>query len=383
VTDSGVLTVPGNLVVTTTSGDVVLDTATNTFTGTIALTVPAAANVTLVDTTAVALPALTVASLSVTAGGAITQTGDLAVTGLGSFKTLNNSGAAITVANAGNAFGSVGAQVRNLADNADATANISVGESGGTVVAGLRTGGNLTALATNGGALTQTGSMVVGGTTSVTAGAAPITLANTGNDFTGAVSLSNSGGNAVSVTDTNAIKLGTVSVGTGTLTITANAGGSPDTSGITQLAGTTITQSAGAGSASFLGGAGAIDLSNTNNNFTGSVAVTNSGTNNVTVRDETGGIALGTSTVGQNLTVISAGGNITQPATNTLTVPGILRLIAGAFDITLDENNSLNRLVIESATNATVRSSGALSFGDNTGNATGTSTIGAIYTIEP
>src|SRR6185503_13494847 len=77
-----------------------------------------------------------------------------------------------------------------------------------------------------------------GGAVSFNAGANAITLTNAGNDFTGAVSLNNSGNNNVSIRDTNALILGTSSVGSGTLTVTA--GGA-----ITQTG--PIAQAAGAG----------------------------------------------------------------------------------------------------------------------------------------
>jgi len=53
------------------------------------------------------------------------------------------------------------------------------------------------------------------------AGLGCITLTTATNDFTGAVSLNNSGANNVSVTDANAIVLGASAVGTGTLGVTA------------------------------------------------------------------------------------------------------------------------------------------------------------------
>jgi hypothetical protein len=70
---------------------------------------------------------------------------------------------------------------------------------------------------TAGGALTQSGALVVTGTSSFTAGANAITLTHAANDFMGAVSLNNSGAHNVAVTGANALILGPSSVGTGTL----------------------------------------------------------------------------------------------------------------------------------------------------------------------
>ncbi|HVZ62967.1 MAG TPA: autotransporter-associated beta strand repeat-containing protein, partial [Lacunisphaera sp.] len=335
---------------------------------------------TLTIGSSLALPAVTADSLQLSAAGAITQTGDLTITNLANFKTLNDTGAAITLSSDTNAFGSVGAQVLATDNTSAAAANISIHETGGTVVAGLRTGGNVS-LVTNGGALTQTGSIVAGGTTSVSAGAAPITLDDAGNDFTGAVALANSGANDVVIKDANALVLGNIAVGTGALTITANTGGTPDTSGISQFTATTITQGATAGTATFSSGAGAITLNNTSNDFTGSVALSNSGTNDVTIRDDSGGLQLDQVNVGRDLTVKSTGGNISLKTGSTLVVPGILRLDAGTDDILLDENNNLHRVVVEAGDNVTIGDIAGLLFGDNSGTATGASTVSGNLTV--
>jgi hypothetical protein len=110
--------------------------------------------------------------------------------------------------------------------------------------------------------------VAVGGTAAFNAGANAITLATGSNDFGGPVSLANSGANNVALTDATALVLGPSNVGSGLLTITA---GGP----ITQ--GGALVQAPGAGAASFVAGANAIFLSNPGNNFTGAVALSNSG----------------------------------------------------------------------------------------------------------
>ena len=80
------------------------------------------------------------------------------------------------------------------------------------------------------------------------------------------------------MTDANAIILGASSVGSGTLTVTATGANA-----ITQTG--AIVQAAGAGGASFTTGGAAITLANAGNDFTGSVSLTNTGANNVSVRD--------------------------------------------------------------------------------------------------
>src|SRR3546814_1806314 len=69
----------------------------------------------------------------------------------------------------------------------------------------------------NGGAIEQGDALRVGGTTELDAGTGDVTLANAGNDFTGAVDIT---GGAVTITDANALTLGTVTAGQLTATST-------------------------------------------------------------------------------------------------------------------------------------------------------------------
>src|SRR5207253_11097134 len=127
--------------------------------------------------------------------------------------------------------------------------------------------GSGTLTVTAGGAITQTGAITQAagaGAATFSAGANAITLTNAANDFTGAVSLNNSGANNVAVTDVNALILGASAVGSGTLAV--SAGGA-----ITQTG--AITQAAGAGAATFGAGANAITLTNAANDFTGAVSL--------------------------------------------------------------------------------------------------------------
>lgn len=109
--------------------------------------------------------------------------------------------------------------------------------------------------------------------------------------------------------------LGTVSVGSGTLTI--QAGGAVTQSGV-------ITQSAGGGAVSVTAGANAITLADSSNNFTGAVSLSNSGANNVSLRD-TDTVTLGTVSIGGLLTVTAGGAttiNGTVTAGSGITVTG-------------------------------------------------------------
>ena len=214
----------------------------------------------------------------------------------------------------------------NLTTNAAATS------FGATTV-----GGNLSTTAA--GAISQTGTLSVTGSSSLAAGANAITLTDAGNNFTGAVGLSNSGANNVSIRDANGLILGNVSVGTGTLGVQAV--------GITQAVGTAIVQSAAAGAASFNSGGGAITLANSGNDFTGAVNLTG-GTTQITDANalalgtlgtgaltaiSTGALNLGSGTVGGNLAATSNNGAISQ--SGALAVSGSSTLNAGSGAITL------------------------------------------------
>jgi filamentous hemagglutinin family protein len=138
--------------------------------------------------------------------------------------------------------------------------------------------------------------------------------------------------------------------GGGALGLTATNGSVAQTGGgvLTVAGGTTV--SAGA----------LIDLSNSNNDFVGALAFTNTGANNVSVRD-VNALDLGTSSTGQNLTIVAAG-DVTQ--SGTLAVAGTTSVNAGAHAITLDNpSNSFAGAVSLANTGAndvTVRTSNSL-----------------------
>ncbi|MGH8619553.1 MAG: filamentous hemagglutinin N-terminal domain-containing protein, partial [Burkholderiales bacterium] len=226
-------------------------------------------------------------NFQITSSGAVTQTG--AITTAGGLELLGAG--TFTLTNAGNDVGVLAGNTTGDVSYTNGTA-LSIGTVGASV--GLTTTGNV--VLQSSGPLTQTALIDVNGTSSFTAGANAITLTNGSNDFTGAVSLNNSGANNVAVTDANALVLGTSSVGTGTLTVNAV--------GITQTG--ALTQAGGAGAATFNGGAGVITLTQAND-FTGAVSLNNSGANNVAVTDANA-LVLGTSSVGTGTLTVNAVG---------------------------------------------------------------------------
>ncbi|HZR20780.1 MAG TPA: filamentous hemagglutinin N-terminal domain-containing protein, partial [Verrucomicrobiae bacterium] len=283
------------------------------------------------DNSGVALPSLNVSgALTVTASGPITQTAGLTVGGLAAFKTLNDAGAAITLDQVAdtvnNSFGSISAQVRNSLDIGNATADIVIHEdkAGGTLLAGVQTGGNLTVVSA--GTISENAALIVSG-----AGKTATFTAN--------------GTDAGLALDTQANNLSAV---VGTIT-----------------------------------GPGVHDLGLRNINSGAAVPTLPAGLHNLTLRFDNADINLPavTLTAGGNLQLV-AGGNISD--TGDIVVPGTTSLqglgpnhdalfthnddfaggisLSGLRDVTLNEINGLS--ISGTATrNLTTTSAGATTFG--------------------
>jgi hypothetical protein len=187
------------------------------------------------------------------------------------------------------------------------------------------------------GALTQTGSITTNtGAVTINAGAGAITLNNAGNNFNGAVNLTNTGANNIAIRDINALNLAGVSMTGGSLIV--NTGGA-----ITQT-GAVVT---GTGASVFnAGGTGAITLTSVNNDFRGSVGLNTGRDASIT---DSASLQLGASNVAGNLNVtvggngVSGNGNLTQNA--AVTVQGVTNITAGARNTTINLTNPNNRFV--------------------------------------
>jgi hypothetical protein len=206
----------------------------------------------------------------------------------------------------------------NVSASALAFANIST--TSGSIDITNTTGINLPAIAApanlsinSGGTISQNGLITVVGLATFNAGANPITLTNPSNNFTGAVSLTNTGANNVAIRDVNTINFAASSLGNGTLSVNAV--------GITQTG--AITQAANAGAVTFNAGAGVITLANVGNDFTGLVSLNNSGNNNVSVQDSTD-LPIGLSNLGSGTLNLNAGssGSI-KIASNVTSLNGV------------------------------------------------------------
>ncbi len=344
------------------AGAIQLTQAGNEFTGAVSLTTTGTSDAAVTDATALILGSSSVGrNLSATAtafsqSGGLTVAGTTALTAAAAATDIdlatqaNDLGGTVTVNSAANVrdfklrnVNAAAGAVTNLT-NAAATSlrDLSILYSAtGYELPSLRQATLRNVVVSAGGAITQAaGGITPTGTASFTTGGFAIALADAANDFGGAVALTNTGANAVAITDVDDLQLAASSVGSGTLTVTAV--------GITQSG--ALTQAAGAGTATFNGGAGAIQLTQPGNEFTGAVSVTTTGTSDAAVTDATA-LILGTSSVGRNLSATATGfsqsGGLTVAGTTTLTAAAA----ATDIDLATQANDLGGTVTVNSAAN--------------------------------
>ena len=328
LTQSGALNVTGSSTFGVGAGNnVTLSTAANNFSS---VAVTNANNVTLRDSNALILGASTVSgNLSLTTGGALSQTGAVSVVGTTTL-TATAPATDILLASQANNFGgllSFGGTRANFRDvqlgNVSASATIPsfagltnlrnltlVFDTAPITLPAitLAAGGNLALSA--GGAITDNGNLIVPGTTTLAAGLNNIALDNA-NNFTGDVSVIS--GNNVTLNDVNDLTLGP-SIIAGTLNVTT-AGA------VTQIGALAVT-----GATMLDAGVNDIILTNGGNDFS-TVGVTSG--NNVTLIDANA-LTINASTVSGNFSanaadvtvggaVVSTGGSLNLGAANSVT----------------------------------------------------------------
>ena len=259
----------------------------------------------LVITTGTGADSLTISNAINTKGNsafAYLNSGSISGAGLVTTPTLT------LVANSGI---NVSASALAFANISTASGNIDITNTTGINLPAIAAPANLSINA--GGTISQNGLITVVGLATFNAGANPITLTNPSNNFTGAVSLTNTGANNVAIRDVNTINFAASSLGSGTLSVNAV--------GITQTG--AITQAANAGAVTFNAGAGVITLANVGNDFTGLVSLNNSGNNNVSVQDSTD-LPIGLSNLGSGTLNLNAGssGSI-KIASNVTSLNGV------------------------------------------------------------
>jgi hypothetical protein len=257
----------------------------------------------------------TVSPLTISAD--ITATGQsLTLTGVGINQTTGTILAAGLTVNAG-----AGSIALNQANN-NFTGSVTLNSTGASVAitdanaidlaASVLGSGTFTVNAVG---ITQSGAIIVAGTSSFNAGAGVITLTQP-NDFTGAVSLNNSGANNVAIVDSNDITIGVTSLGTGTFAVTGttiNLNNNVTTTNNSQTyTGNVVVNANSGGQALVLSaGSGAISITGNIDSATGqNYSLTLTSTDDVTIGGTTGGIqALGSLLItGNDISLGNIGG---------------------------------------------------------------------------
>ena len=306
---------------TITAENITLENTDNNFAN---ISVVDASSVKIADVDGIVLDSISADSLNVTAGGAVTQNGAATVTGAA---TITATGNDITLDNANNAFGSIGAT----------GAAVTINESDAVVLDSIT---STTLNVTAGGAVTQNAAATVTGAATITATGNDITLDNANNAF-GSIGAT---GAAVTINESDAVALDTI---TSTI-LNVTAGGA-----VTQNGAATVT-----GAATITATGNDITLDNVANDFTGAVTATGK---DVSLKDAADGIALGAITATGNLDV-TAQGAITQSA--AADVDGTTKLAANGNDITLDNAaNDFTGAVTADGKNITLNNNAALTLG--------------------
>lgn len=318
-----------------------------------------AGDITYQDVNAVIINGIdTAGNLTFTAGGNITQSGVLTVTGTPSF-TVSGSGSDILLASAANDFSTTpvlttsGAGTIDIAlRNISATASVPIlpasfnsltliFDNNAIVLPQLTLTSTLNVTAS--GAITQTGALTISGVTTLSSGAAnDITLNDTSNNFS---TLSVTDGHHVQLHDSNAMIFGNMTV-SGNLEATTN--GAMTDSGTLLVTGDAILSA---------GAANDITLNTATNDFN-TVSISN--TDDATIVD-VDNIILGISAV--DVYTLTTGGAITQ--SGALTIGGVFTMNPGAANnITLtDASNNFSTATITAANDVALVDSNALNLG--------------------
>ncbi|MFC0154794.1 filamentous hemagglutinin N-terminal domain-containing protein [Xanthomonas dyei] len=386
---AGRLAIDGTTTVDTGSGAVALNGPSNAFIGALSVTggavqINALSALTLGSFSANALTVSSGSALDLgqgsvvttltatSASGGITQTGGLEVGGAAQFTAGTDN---ITLDASDNDFrGVVG-----LSGNAVQVVDRDRLTLGNSSVGSLLVDSNNTAI-------DQQGALTVSGSSRFDAGSGSITLADSANNFAGAVNLA---GGAVQVVDANTLTLGTLNTGaltvsstgalnlgtgsTGALTATSNNGAISQTGALTVNGGGSINA-----------GSGTIALTDIGNHFSNTVNLTggaaqivdantltlgslNTGALTVT---SNGALNLGQGSVNAALTATSNNGAITQAGALTVTGASTLNAGSGAIALT-DANNDFQGAVSLTGNGIAVTDRSVLNVSSINGNSNG------------
>lgn len=360
ITQNGILTISGTSSFDAAANAITLTNTANSLTGAVSLTNSGANDVSLVNNDALILGTSSIGqNLNLTANGSISQTGAVTASSGTTTLTLTAANSDILLDTLANNFGSsaiiFGGVVDNIRDigiqNSNAAAsvsdfssmnnlrNLTLNYSGTNVILPaltLHSGGNLniTARGAGVGAVTQSGALIVPGTatftsTTGTSSLRSVVLTNNSNQFSGAVSVSNSGASTVNIKNSTALILGDFTLGSGLVTL--------DGDGISQSSGALFTAS---GDMNLAGNAGAINFTSTGNNFSGDVYATNTAVNSVNISN-TSTLRLADITLTGNSNLTATGVNLAVIANHTISTSGDITLNSGTGTLSTNNNTLL------------------------------------------
>jgi filamentous hemagglutinin family protein len=224
-TSSGDITSAGSIIVTGSSafavgdgGSIILDNANNQFTGTPTFSSAGTINnISLTDNSSVDLQALSInGNLTVTTNGPITQSGSLTIQGNSFFNAGNSS---ISLNTPTNDF------VGTVALQNSGAFNVTIADSNAIIFGQSSIGSG--AFNATAGSIGQVGAIIQqagAGATTFFVDNGDIVLNDGGNDFTGTVYLNNSSAGDITITESDALNLGSSSTNGGNLTVTVSNG---------------------------------------------------------------------------------------------------------------------------------------------------------------
>jgi len=329
ITNSGALTVGRNSIfrADANGADITLNNRLNDFTGIVTFLPTGGVlggvglnNVEVVDTTAFDIGQLNLTgALNVTSGGAITDSGTLAITGISAFNAGVNN---ITLNEQLSTFGTL----RLIGNDVSVIENAAMDLGASNIVNDLTVQARI-------GDITNSGALTVGRNSIFRADANPadIRINNPGNSFVGTVTFQGNNLRDVEVFDTTAFELMPLVLG-GNLDVTG--AGITDAGGLLQITGTATFNAVG----------NDITLDEVASTF-GPLRLIGQ---NVQVR-ENAPMDLGLSVIGNNLTVRANLGNITNSGALTVGRNSIFRADANGADIILNHpgNDFTGRVTIE------------------------------------
>lgn len=334
VTDSGNLDVDATTSITAGAGkSITLDGTASTFDGQINLSSSTGAG-TLINTVASILGNVTLKTINLNSSAAVSQADSTTITVTG-LLAVDATGSTIDVGTQTGTTANFGAVSLH-------GTTVNIAEDSATNLAESTITGDFFLDST--GAVTDSGDLVVTGTTDIDATTAnDITLDSSGSSFgaTGTTTDLVLNGNDISVLDnSDATKLGAVTATTGTLTVIAN-GPITDTGTITVTGGNLATFNANGEN---------ITLDSSTSQYTGAIsligkdAVLSTGADAKASGDAA--VDLGTTNV-ETLSVTTTNGDLTD--SGAVKVGGTTTLVTGTADITLDSSfNSFGELVLTS-----------------------------------